>query len=191
MLLLLTALMAAHPAVLPVAADSGRTINGVTLPDTREVAGHTLHFNGAALRTKYFIKAKVYVGALYLAQPSTKAADILAADAARQMEMHFVRDVGKDKICEAWDEGLESNTPDASSDIKQQFKQLCDYMADIKDGEAFVFTYLPGTGTTIEVAGETKGTIAGKEFADAMLRTWIGPKPGPGNGFKKDILGGK
>lgn len=191
MLLLLSSLLAAplHPAAL--ATDSVRTINGVKLPATLEVAGHALALNGAALRTKYFIKAKVYVGALYLTQTSTKAADILGADAPRRMEMHFVRDVDKEKICNAWNEGLEANTPEASTELKQQFKQLCDYMTDIKDGQAFTFTYLPETGTAIEVAGEARGTITGKPFADAMLRCWIGPKPDPGEDFKKSILGGK
>jgi hypothetical protein len=62
-------------------------------------------------------------------------------------------------------------------------------MVDIKDDQAFVFTYVPEQGTAVEVAGEEKGTIAGKEFADALLRCWIGPKPGPGEGFKKNLLG--
>jgi len=62
-------------------------------------------------------------------------------------------------------------------------------MDDIKDGQAFVFTYVPGKGTNVEVAGAAKGSIEGKEFADAMLRCWIGPKPGPGEGFKRSLLG--
>lgn len=189
MFLLLTTLLAASPTAVAAVADSGRTISGVTLPGTIEVGGQTLSLNGAALRKKSFFK--VYVAALYVAQTSEKGADILAADAPRRMEMHFVRGVDKKKICEAWDEGLENNTPDASATLKEQFTELCSYMADIKDGQAFIFTYVPGTGTTIEVAGHAKGTIAGKDFADAMLRTWIGPKPGPGEGFKKDLLGAK
>ena len=64
-------------------------------------------------------------------------------------------------------------------------------MADIKEKEQMVFTYVPGTGTEISVAGVVKGTIAGKDFADALLKAWIGPKPGPGEGFKKNILGEK
>ena len=28
----------------------------------------------------------------------------------------------------------------------------------------------------------------GKAVADAILNTWIGPKPGPGNDFKKGVL---
>ena len=38
--------------------------------------------------------------------------------------------------------------------------------------------------------GKTKGTLPGKAFADAVLATWIGPEPGPGEDFKKAMLGG-
>ena len=92
-------------------------------------------------------------------------------------------------MCGAWDESLENNSPDASAGLKEQFATLCKYMDDIKDGQQMVFTYLPESGTTIEVNGTGKGTIEGKEFADALFRSWIGPKPGPGEGFKKKLLG--
>jgi hypothetical protein len=53
------------------------------------------------------------------------------------------------------------------------------------------YTYIPGTGTQVVIAGQEKGTVGGREFSDALLRCWIGPKPGPGQGFKKDLLGQK
>lgn len=188
MLLLLTSLLAAPlaPATLP-GADSVRTMNGVSVPTTIEVAGHSLTLNGMALRKKFIVK--VYVAALYVSAPSSDAAAILGADGARRMEMHFLRGVDKKKICDAWDEGLANNTPDASAELKQQFAELCTLMDDIEDKQAFTFTYVPGTGTEITVAGTSKGTIAGKAFADALLACWIGPKPGPGDGFKKNLLG--
>lgn len=188
MLLLLSSLLAAPLApIAPVAADTNRTVNGVNLPGTVDVGGHALSLNGVATRKKAIFK--VYVAALYVATVSQNAGDIMAADAPRRMEMHFLRDVDKKKICEAWDEGLKKNTPAASDELKQQFVELCGLMEDIKDHQAFTFTYLPGTGTEVSVAGNSKGTIAGKEFADALLACWIGPKPGPGEGFKKNLLG--
>jgi hypothetical protein len=66
---------------------------------------------------------------------------------------------------------------------------MCAYFEEIKKGEQFVFTYLPGAGTTVAVKGADKGTIEGKEFADALFRAWIGPRPGPGEDFKKKLLG--
>lgn len=189
MLLLLSTLLAAPlPALVPtVQADSSRTMNGVTLPYTITAGGQALHLNGAALRKKAIFK--VYVAALYVATTSNNADAILAEDAPRQLEMHFLRDVDKGKICDAWADGLKDNTPDASEDVKAQFTELCSMMSDIKKAQAFIFTYVPGEGTTVSVAGEVKGKIGDKAFSDAMLRTWIGPKPGPGDGFKKNLLG--
>jgi len=188
MFLLLTGLLAAAPVpAAPMPADTARTMNGVTVPTTLEAGGHTLTLNGMALRKKFIVK--VYVAALYVGTPSGDAGAILAADEARRMEMHFLRGVDKGKICDAWDEGLKNNTPEASDELKQQFVDLCGMMEDIKDDQAFTFTYIPGTGTEITVAGTSKGTIAGKAFADALLACWIGPKPGPGDGFKKNLLG--
>ena len=184
MLLLLATLLAMAPVV-----DSARTISGVALPATIEASGYTLSLNGAALRKKAIFK--VYVAALYLTETSATPSDILAADQPRRMEMHFVRSVDKKKVCEAWEEGLEKNTPEASAALKQQFTELCGMMVNIKDGQSYSFTYIPGTGTTVVAAGEEKGVLPGKEFADAILRCWIGPKPGPGEGFKKDLLGAR
>lgn len=189
MLLLLTTLLTAQPVALPAAAaDTGRTMNGVTMPGTIDVDGHTLSLNGMALRKKFVVK--VYVAGLYVAATSRSADEILAADAPRQMVMHFISGHGtKDKICGAWNDGLKDNTPGASAELKQQFVDLCGMMQDLKKGESLTITYVPGTGTTINIAGTDKGTVAGKDFADAILRCWIGPKPGPGEGFKKNLLG--
>ncbi len=188
MLLLLSTLLAAPLPALAQApvADSVRTVNGVSLPLTIDVGGRTLHLNGAALRKKAIFK--VYVAALYVATRSNSADAILADDAPRRMEMHFLRGVDKKKICDAWADGLKDNSPDASAEVQAQFTELCSMMDDIKDDQAFVFTYVPGEGTTVSVAGVEKGKIGDKAFSDAMLKTWIGPKPGPGNGFKKNLL---
>jgi hypothetical protein len=186
--LLASTLLLAGP-VSPSTApqDSTRSMNGVTVPTRIEVAGQSLVLNGMALRKKVIFK--VYVAALYLAAAESDAQKAVGLDAPRRMGMHFVRDVEAGKICEAWDEGLANNTPNPSEQLKSEFKTLCEWMEDIKDGEAFVFTYVPGEGTTVEVRGINKGSIGGKEFADALLNCWIGPKPGPGEGFKKKLLG--
>lgn len=165
------------------------TVAGVNIPDTASVNGQNLVLNGAGLRSKLFIK--VYTGALYLPAKQTNGATILAADTPRRMVMHFLYDVDKGKIAEAWEEGLKANTPGASADVKNAFKTLSSWMGDMKKGEQIVMTYVPGTGTTVEVAGKAKGTLPGKAVNDAILATWIGPKPGPGGDFKKAVLGGK
>ena len=160
---------------------------GVILPDTVEVEGTSLVLNGIALREKFVFD--VYVAGLYLTEKSADAEAILADDAPRMLVMHFVRDVKAKDINKAWLEGLAANVPDASTELKAQFTELGLMMQDIKKGQEMGFTYAPATGTDVMVAGRPKGGIPGKPFADAILATWIGPKPGPGVKFKEALLG--
>lgn len=164
------------------------TLAGVTMDDPTTVDGKTLVLNGMGLRSKFFVK--VYVAGLYLPAKQKDAAKVFAADEPRRMVMHWTYGVDKATICEGWQEGLAANTPNASAEVKKDFETLCGYMAEAEKGDRFLFTYLPGAGTTVEVKGGAKGTIAGKPFADALLACWIGPKPGPGEEFKKGLLGG-
>lgn len=179
-------ILAAALIVMSVTA-SAATVAGVNVPDTADVSGHKLVLNGAGLRKKLFIK--VYVGSLYLQAKQSNAAKILGDDTARRQVMHFLFSVGKEKMVEAWEEGLEDNTPNATPEVKAAFKTLASWMEDMKDGQQIVLSYVPGTGTTVEVNGKNKGTLLGKPVADAILSTWIGPKPGPGDDFKKAVLG--
>jgi hypothetical protein len=163
------------------------TLAGVTLPDKVDAHGQSLVLNGMGLRTKLFIK--VYVGGLYLPQKEKSAQKILAADAPRQMLLSFIYDVSKSQMCDAWDEGLEANTPNASAEVKKNFKTLCGWMDGVGKGQKLALTYVPGEGTHVEVAGKDKGSLPGKPTADAILGTWIGPDPAPGKDFKKAVLG--
>lgn len=172
---------------LAAAVAEAKNVAGVNLPDTVSVSGQTLVLNGAGIRKKLFIK--VYVGALYLVAKQSDADAIIASDSARRMVMHFVYSVDKAKIAEAWEEGLRDNTPNASAEVKKNFTTLAAWMEDINKGKEVVLTYVPGSGTIIEVNGIAKGTLPGKATADAIVATWVGPKPGPGDDFKKGVLG--
>ena len=183
----LTRLTLAAALVLAAATAGAKDVAGAKIEDSVSVNNQNLVLNGAGLRKKFVVK--VYVGALYLPSKQTSAASILAADTPRRMVMHFLFDVDKGKMAEAWTEGLAENTPNASPEVKTAFKTLSSWMEDVEDGQRIVMTYVPGIGTTVEVAGKNKGTLGGKAVADAILNTWIGPKPGPGGDFKKAVLG--
>lgn len=173
---------------LTTAAPAQQKVAGVPVPDTVEVAGSTLVRNGVAIRKKLFVS--VYVGSLYVPTKKSTAEAIFAENTPRRMVMHFVHDVDKAKMVEAWQEGLGDNTPKASAEVRKAFETLESWMEDIKSGNEIVITYVPSQGTIVDVNGATKGTLkGGKPVADAILATWIGPKPGPGESFKNAILG--
>lgn len=166
---------------------SAAEMEGVTMPDSVTVNGKNLVLNGMGLRKKAFIK--VYVAGLYLPEKMKGSAAIIGADTERRMVMSFLRGVDKGKICGAWDSGLVDNTANVTEELKAKFKTLCSYMADMDEGGKMVYTYVPGTGTKVEVNGAAKGTIPGKDFADALWKCWIGPNP-PGAAFKAGLVAG-
>ena len=182
----LTAILALILTLAVIAPSQAAEKAGVTLRDSQFVGTDMVLLNGIALREKFFVD--VYVAGLYLKEKSTDPATILAKDNPRLMTMHFVHDVEAKKINDAWMEGLKDNVNPITPELMAKFDQLAFMMDDIKDGEAMSFSYQPDKGTTVMVKGLNKGTIPGKDFADAILATWIGPNPGPGKNFKKALL---
>lgn len=163
------------------------TLTGVSMARSIEVADHALVLNGMALRKKAFIK--VYVAGLYLLRKNSDALEILDADDPRVVVMEFLRGVSAGQLCDAWNDDREANTPKASASLLARYETLCAAMEDVEKGDRLTFTYLPRKGTEIRVRGAVKGTVPGKDFADALFRSWIGPRPGPGNDFKRALLG--
>jgi len=166
---------------------SGGQIGDVTLPDQLTVGQSSLTLNGLGMRTFTFFD--VYAAGLYLAAPSTDATAVLALDAPRAMTMHFLRKVEAEKITNAWLEGLAANTPAADASLQERFATLGTIMETMNEGETLDCLYDPASGTTVMVKGQVKGVIQGKDFSDALLACWIGPKPGPGEKFKAGLLG--
>ena len=172
---------------LTAATAGAANVAGVNLEDRITVNNQQLVLNGGGLRKKFVVK--VYVGALYLQAKQGNATTVIATDAPRRQVMHFLYSVTKDQMAEAWREGLADNTPNASPEVKTAFKTLESWMEDVPKGNRIVLTYVPGIGTTVEINGKNKGVLGGKAVSDAILNTWIGPKPGPGGDFKKAVLG--
>ena len=64
------------------------------------------------------------------------------------------------------------------------------WMQDMVVGNTMTFTYVPGTGLTVNVNGSNKGTITGADFQRAFFALFIGPNP-PNRGLKVGLLGGR
>ena len=167
----------------------GPKVAGVTLPGRIEFEKESLVLNGTALRKVALIK--IYVAGLYLPEKESDPNAIIASDEARSLVMHFLKDVDAKRLCEGWDHSLVDNTPNPSDELMEQFQILCSWMENAKDNERLAFRYVPGQGTTVELHGKIKGPMPGKEFADALFRTWLGPKAIPGEEFKQALLGQK
>lgn len=151
---------------------------GVPLVDelTQE-GGATLQLNGAGIRSKFVIK--VYVAMLYLENKNSDAAAVISDAGSKQMIMHFLyKEVGKDSLVEAWNEGFNGNgSTDQLTALKADIEQFNSFFETVKKGDRIILDYIPGTGTVVTVAGQQKGTIPGKDFNDLLLSIWLGKKP--------------
>jgi hypothetical protein len=178
-------------ALLAGAFLSAKELEGVTLPDQVTVGQTALTLNGMGVRIKKvaFISVKVYVAGLYLPKKASDPAQILAADEPKQLVMHFLyKNVEKEKLLEGWTDGFKNNSGASLGSLQARLDKFNAFWTDMKTGDKAVLTYVPGTGTKVEIKGKEMGGIEGKDFAEALFAIWLGPKP-PNEELKKGLLG--
>jgi len=179
--------IAALLALAPPAA--ARDVSGVALADELTVGGHSLVLNGAGLRRKLIWD--VYVCGLWLEHPSHDARAILDEDGAWLVELHFVRDVDHEKILDGFREAFERNSPGQADRLRPGLVQFHDEVMSkltVHRGETITIAYLPGVGSRLTVPDGRSSVYPGKEFAAALLRTWIGERPSD-RGLERALLG--
>ena len=102
--------------------------------------------------------------------------------------MQFLHGASKNQMADAFDKSFNDNAPDAKKTMKADIERLLGALEPVKEGDQMVFTYVPGTGTTLAINGKEKLTIAGPAFGQVLFSVWLGPKP-PNADLKKGIRG--
>lgn len=155
-----------------------REISSVTIEESVVTdKGVELRLNGAGIRSKFFFD--IYIAQLYMEHPATTVAEILSSNGHKRMVMHFLyEEVGGDKLVDGWNDGFKGNiSAEELKAIAPKVEQFNNMFGDIKKGQQIILDYVPESGTKVIFAGEEKGTIAGKDFNDALLLIWLGDKP--------------
>lgn len=160
---------------------------GVRMADRVTVGDKQLVLNGMGVREATIFNVDVYVGGLYLEARSADGERIASSEEVKRLQLTFVRDVDRGDVVDAWVEGFKRNGASFPA-LRDRVARLNSWMRDFKKGESLVFTYEPGKGVTVNVKGQTAGTIEGSDFGTALFRIWLGPKP-PNAGLKKGLLG--
>ena len=166
---------------------SAGELAGVTMPDTATVEGRTLKLNGMGLRKKLMFK--VYVAGLYVETPTKAAEAIISSDQVRRMDLHVLRNLKASQVTEAIEEGFEKNSKPQMAALSDRLKKFSSLFSDVAEGDEILMTYVPGKGTSVSIKGSEKGTIEGKDFADALFSVWLGPNPVQED-LRKALIGG-
>jgi hypothetical protein len=161
---------------------------GANFPEQIQVDGSTLTLNGLGVRKATMLKIDVYVAALYVGNPSSDPAAILASRTPIRVTLHFVRDVGAGDISNGFDEGFARSSKGQLPALQERIAMLEDWMTNISSGQTMTFTSRPGIGVQVDVNGTVKGTVKGDDFARAFLSIWLGNPPNPE--IKAGLLGG-
>ena len=165
-------------------------VSGVKVDDKASVGGQELVLNGAGMRQRLVFK--VYVGALYVPQKTSNAAEVTARNQPRRMSLLLQRDVSADMLLEAVRAGLAENNSQAQLDAirpqVEQFATIFKSVGEAKSGQVIHIDYTPSEGTRILLDGEAKGTISGEPFNKALFNTWLGDRPVQ-ESLKKALLG--
>lgn len=183
-----TALIAAATLGLCLAAPTPAPAQDVTEPGSGvkfAVKSGDMSLLGVALRTKTFLKVKVYAVGLYVADSALAGPlaahkgklgtpafykDLVWADCDKQIDMKFTRDLSASQIQGAFRETLEGAE-------KAKTDAFVGYFGDIKSGQEATLQWTPGGTLAVTVAGQAKPPIADKNFAAAVFGIWLGEKP--------------
>lgn len=164
----------------------GLEVAGVNIDPTVTAGQKTLVLNGAGIRKKLVIK--VYVGALYLERKAVSREELLKDEGDKLVRMTFVyKKVEKEKIVEAFAEGLANNSPDVAQTADAR-AFLSWFTSDFRAGDTVDVRM--GADGTVSAAhnGKELGTIRNPALARAVLRIWFGDKPADA-GLAKGMLG--
>jgi hypothetical protein len=163
-------------------------VAGVKLSDKARVGAGELVLNGAGIRTRAIFK--VYVGALYLTEKKSAAAEVLAQKGAKRVALTLLRDLSAQQLNEALENGIQANNSAAEIEaIKPRVAELLSLFTDGKAGDVILLDFLPDSGTVVSVNAAARGKpIPGEDLYRALLRIWLGDKPVDGD-LKKGMLG--
>lgn len=153
--------------------------DGLTLPDSVQLAGKSLHLNGAGIGMRLFFK--VYAMGLYLLDHKNSVRDVLTANGPRRIFITMLRDVSS----AAFDDNLlrtasdiEPQPPQISAAMQRLGKAVSSQPQGLRKGDTLTLDWVPGTGTVIELNQKPLlEPIPEIGFYNALLNIWLGEKP--------------
>jgi hypothetical protein len=151
-------------------------IEGVHFADRMSVEDAELRLRGTGLlRYRYLFKA--YVAALYLGESFDGEATptSVLADVPRRLEIEYFWSIPADAFAGITSDGIARNVDERTLEsLQARIEQLNGLYRDVRPGDRYALTYLPGIGTELALNGEPRGLIEGADFASALFALWLG-----------------
>ena len=161
--------------ILAIATSWTAEIEGIHFADAYRTQATILPLKGVGL-ARYLRTIKVYAAALYV-EKNVKAEDLLS-DVPKRLELQYFRALSGPDFGKAAEEVMAGTVPKAQlASLRPRIDRLHALYEDIKPGDRYSLTYIPGVGTELALNGQPKGTVEGADFAAAYFAIWLGSKP--------------
>lgn len=158
---------------------------GVSFAPAVEAGGRQLALHNVGL-LRYRLVIKAYVAALYLGEGV--APEEALADVPKRLEAEYFWALDGRDFGPATREGMRRNVDAATlSALEPRLERFAALFVDVRPGDRYALTYLPGVGTELSLNGRPLGTIPGADFAAALFAIWLGPDPLDGD-LKRSLL---
>lgn len=167
-------------------ASSEANVDGTLFPKRIVHSEVPLQLHNAKL-FRYLRVLKAYAIALYL--PEGKGIDSLQGDMPRRLELSYrVPIKGPDFGKGAAPILKRQNPPDLLVRLQPRLDRINALYRDVRPGDRYALTYLPGRGTELALNNQPLGVIEGADFAAVYFAIWLGPKA-LDEGLRRDLLG--
>jgi len=174
--------------ILFMALACAATSNAQTdaFPPTVTIGDLTMDRKGISQLTVGYV-FKVYVAAFY--QPPGTGPDDALADVPRHLEIDYLRSISREDFISAADDMLaKQHSQEVIQSIQSGIDQINPLYQDVRKGDRYALSYIPGTGTTLSFNGEVKGVIKGADFARIYFSIWLGEN-NPYKAFRDRLVG--
>ena len=160
-------------------------VEGVYYRDSYMVDNKKLRLTAVGLLRYWGFKA--YTGAFYL-EEGTPVKDFFT-DRTKRIELEYFRSIKGEDFGPAINKSIAKNVDSKTFDrLRPRIDYHNSLYEDVRPGDRYSLTYVPGKGTELARNGEPKGLIEGADFAAAVFSIWLGTKP-ISDSFKRQILG--
>ena len=119
---------------------------------------------------------------------STDPEEIIRSPETKLLIVQFERNVSAEQARKAWRDGLLNNCEAPCHLDPADVEKFLAVVPAMHNGDNYSLLFTQ-SGATVMVSGRQIGTISQPQFAEAMLATFLGPKPASLK-LKWELLGG-
>jgi hypothetical protein len=165
---------------------NGALIKGISFDEDCIVNHKRLTLRGVGL-LKYRMVVNAYVGGFYL-EEKTPINDRFA-DVERRLELHYFHAIPSDNFIKATSKTIKKNVSlNQYEKLYPYIQQMNALYLNVKPGDRYIATYIPGKGTELALNGKPLGLVPGSDFSKAYFEIWLGDNP-LNEDFRNALLG--